>query len=85
MDTVVGLNFQPTDYVDISDFIELKKQMLSKHESQLVWLREHDGVDIVDNMVTVNKFRGLQCNVPYAEGFQKFQVWGRSAVGTLLP
>ncbi len=85
MDTVMGLNFQPTDYVDITNFIEAKKQMLSKHQSQLVWLKEHDGVDIVDNMVTVNRFRGLQCNVPYAEGFMKFQVWGRSAVGTLLP
>lgn len=85
MDTVVGLNFQPTDYVDISDFIQAKRDMLSKHQSQLVWLKEHDGVDIVENMVTMNKFRGLQCNVPFAEGFQKFQVFGRSAAGTLLP
>lgn len=85
MDTVVGINCQPTDYVDISDFMEAKKEMLRKHQSQLVWIKEHDGADIVENMVLHNRFRGLQCNVPYAEGFQKFQVWGRSAAGTLLP
>ncbi len=85
MDTLFGLNFQPTDYVDISDYIGTKKEMLSKHQSQLAWLKEHDEVDIVENMVTVNRFRGLQCNVLYAEGIQKFQVWGRTAPGTLLP
>ena len=85
MDTLAGINFQPTDYVDITPFVETKKQMLSKHESQLVWLKDHDGIDVMDMMLTTAKYRGYQCSVPYAEGFIRYQVWGRNAPGTLLP
>ncbi len=85
MDTLAGINFQPTDYVDITPFIEMKKQMLSKHESQLVWMKDHDGIDVMDMMLTTAKYRGFQCSVRYAEGFIRYQVWGRNAPGTLLP
>lgn len=46
MDTLAGVNFQPTEYVDISEEIDLKIRMLECHESQLVWMREHDGIEI---------------------------------------
>lgn len=85
MDTVAGMHFQPTDYVDITSHIETKRAMLEKHQSQLVWLREHDNIDVVDMMLTQSKWRGFQCGVPYAEGFVRYQVWGRTAPGTLLP
>lgn len=85
MDTLAGMHFQPTDYVDITPFAETKKQMLSKHESQLVWLKDHDGIDVVDMMLTAAKYRGYQCSVPYAEGFIRYQVWGRNAPGSMLP
>ena len=69
MDTIMGLGFQPTEYVDVSEVIDTKAAMLEAHESQLTWLRDHDGVDIVEQMRAATRFRGLQCGVKYAEGF----------------
>jgi len=85
MDTVMGLGFQPTEYVDISDVIETKVAMLEAHQSQLAWLRDHDGVDIVEQMRTVARFRGQQCGVAYAEGFVPCLTWLRAAPRRLLP
>jgi len=85
METVMGLRFEPQEYVDISDTIETKLEMLSQHQSQLTWLREHDGVDILENVRTVARFRGLQCSVEYAEGFRIHSVWGRRVTRRVLP
>src|SRR5438105_10851375 len=63
MDTLMGLGFQPTEYVDVSAVIDTKTAMLEAHQSQLTWLRDHDGVDVVEQMRTVSRFRGLQCGV----------------------
>lgn len=48
------------------------------HHSQLVWLKEHDGVDIVEFVRTLGKMRGIQAGVRYAEGFIQRQVWARN-------
>jgi len=85
MDTLAGVGFLPTEYVDISDYIETKLQMNDRHQSQLRWLREHDGIDFLDFVRTVSKFRGLQCGKAYAEGFTQCQAWPRLATERLLP
>ena len=87
MDTLAGIGFLPTDYVDITEEIETKLEMLACHESQVKWLKEHDGIDILDFVRTVNRFRGLQVGVPYAEGFRRHEAWGRMrlALERLLP
>jgi LmbE family N-acetylglucosaminyl deacetylase len=85
MDTVMGIGFQPTDYVDVSGTIETKVAMLEAHESQLTWLRDHDGVDIVEQMRTTTRFRGQQCGVAYAEGFVPCLTWLRGTTRRLLP
>ena len=69
MDTLMGIGFQPTEYVDVSDVIDTKAAMLEAHQSQLTWLRDHDGIDVVEQMRTTTRFRGQQCGVDYAEGF----------------
>lgn len=69
MDNFAGLNFQPTDYVDITKAIEVKKEMLSAHESQIEWLMAHSKLDVIDHMLTIGKYRGYQVGVSYAEGF----------------
>ena len=69
MDTLAGINFNPTDYVDISGEIDLKLQMLECHESQVAWMRDHDGIDFSDMVKTMSKYRGYQCGVAYAEAF----------------
>ena len=69
MDTLAGVNFVPTEFVDITDEIDLKIRMLECHESQLVWMREHDGIDFADMVRTCSRYRGYQCGADYAEGF----------------
>jgi len=85
MDTVAGVNFLPTEYVDISPFIETKLQALDCHESQIKWMRDHDGIDFLDFVRTTSKFRGLQCGAAYAEGFRPCQTWPRLTTQRLLP
>jgi len=85
MDTLAGLGFLPDTYVDITDTFEKKKEMLSKHVSQITWLKEHDKIDLIGFMKTVAVFRGLQCNTRYAEGFRMLETWPRMLSKRLLP
>ena len=85
MDTVMGLGFHPTEYVDVTSTIETKVAMLEAHATQLTWLRDHDGIDIVEQMRAVTRFRGLQCRVQYAEGFTPCLTWLRATSRRLLP
>ena len=48
----MGLGFQPTEYVDVSATIETKDGDARGPRSQLTWLGDHDGVDIVEQMRT---------------------------------
>lgn len=77
MDTLVGLKFHPTHYVDITEFFEIKKEMLLCHESQYKWIENHHLSDPINIIETMARFRGLQCGVLYAEGFKIENVWGR--------
>lgn len=85
MDNLAGMSFNPTEYVDITDTIELKLEMLECHESQIKWMLDHDHIDFVDFVRTCSKFRGLQCGVPYAEGFTQAYVWPKVTTKRLLP
>ena len=85
MDALAAVNFQPTDYVDISEFIEEKGKALLCHQSQYRWLLDHDGIDYMDFMKKHSAFRGVQCGVRYAEAFQRYAVWGRIHPGCSLP
>jgi len=85
MDTLAGINFIPTEYVDITDEIELKLEALNCHQSQIKWLQDHDNIDFLDFVRTCSKYRGLQCSVPYAEGFRPYMGWPRFATKRLLP
>ncbi len=85
MDTLAGVNFRPTEYVDISGTFQTKKKMLSCHESQLSWLKEHDKIDILEYIETVARFRGIQCGAEYAEAFSRVEKWGRNPSARLLP
>ena len=85
MDTLAGVNFNPTEFVDIADEIDLKIDMLECHESQLVWMREHDGIDFADMVRTCSRYRGYQCGAEYAEGFRQCQVYLKGTTKRLLP
>jgi LmbE family N-acetylglucosaminyl deacetylase len=85
MDTLAGIGFVPTEYVDITDEIETKLEALDCHESQVKWMLDHDHIDFLDFVRTCNKFRGLQCSVPYAEGFRQYAGWPRFRTQRILP
>ncbi len=85
MDTLAGIGFIPTEYVDITNEMEEKLQALSCHESQYKWMLEHDHIDFADFVRTCNKYRGQQCGVPYAEGFCQYKGWSRFRTYRLLP
>ena len=77
MDTMAGFGFEPTHYVDITDFFEVKKKMLLAHESQYKWLSGHHQSDPVKMIERISSFRGFQCSVEYAEAFRIANLWGR--------
>jgi N-acetylglucosamine malate deacetylase 1 len=85
METISGLGFNPTEFVDVTATMDKKVRMLEAHASQLRWLRDHDGVDIVENIRIATAYRGLQCGVPYAEGFVPCLTWPRGTTKRLLP
>lgn len=65
-DTMLGIDFHPGHYVDISAYMERKKQALALHASQPVG-RYLEFIEIW------NRFRGLQTGNPtcrYAEAFR---------------
>lgn len=69
-ETIFGIGFEPTLWVDISDFIDLKLKALAEHRTQITWMKDHHGVDFIDDARVCSRFRGLQVGVKYAEGFQ---------------
>lgn len=85
MDTLAGVNFQPTHYVDITDQIDRKIRALECHQSQLKWMYEHDGIDFADMVRTCSRYRGYQCGAAYAEGFRPYNVYPRFSARNLLP
>ena len=80
-----GIGSVPTEYVDITDYIDIKEKMLACHESQLKWLKEHDGIDVVATLRTEAAFRGNQSGVKYAETFTGLLASGRIRTYRVLP
>ncbi len=80
-----SIDFCPTEYVDITDEMSTKEEMLRCHESQLVWLLEHDNNDIVETQRRRAEAWGRQCGVKYAEVFKMCHATGRMRTYRLLP
>lgn len=85
MDNTEGVNFIPTEYVDITEEIDLKMEMLECHVSQLKWLRDHDDIDFAGVVRVCSRYRGIQCGVQYAEGFTQCLAWPKMIPARLLP
>lgn len=85
METDNGVGFTPTEYVDITPYIETKEKMLAAHESQVVWLKDHDGIDLVEEGIAISRFRGIQSGVRYAEGFRTCDVALKVTTKRMLP
>ena len=55
-------------YVDITDTLDLKLKACNCHKSQIEKFKRA-GHDMIDNIKTLARFRGIQSNVQYAEAF----------------
>ncbi len=84
-DTMAGIDFVPQHYVDITSTFDVKKKMLSCHQSQSSWLEDQYKMTYLDFIDCVGRFRGLQCGAQYAECFQLSMTWPKRANSILLP
>ena len=55
---------------DITDYIDTKIEMLSKHKSQIESMNKILKIDLIEVMKINSRYRGQQCNVKYAEAFR---------------
>ena len=85
MDPVTGMDWQPTEYVDITAVFEQKCELLRLHASQMLNMKTSGGWDLVKYAHIMGAFRGLQCDVEYAEGFKPVLAWPRVRPGNYLP
>ena len=80
-DTLMGINFNPTYYVDITNYHESKKEAVLKHKTQ----KPHRFVDLFELM---NSYRAAQCNAPkgnYAEAYSFIPSFPFSDIREILP
>lgn len=85
MDTLAGVNFIPDEYVDISETIDTKIEMMMKMQSQLGWLKEMHNCDAAEFIKSVAKFRGFQAGVAYAETFTQQKMYPQGLTKRILP
>ncbi len=85
MENFAGLSFEPEEYVDITDYIDLKIKALNCHVSQIKWMTEHDHIDFAEQIRSCSRFRGIQSGVKYAEGFRVCRTHPRQTTKRFLP
>lgn len=74
-------------FVDITEELDEKMEMLRCHKSQLGWMQTfRDGeADFTEEIEVINKAYVLWCGAGYAEGFEAHKVLGFTADYRLLP
>lgn len=94
LDAEFGINFEPEDYVDISDVWDVKVEMLLKHKSQHMPGPAYDPDFVLppaeDNAIVraariMSEFRGLACGARYGEGFRWWRAANRVVAKRMLP
>jgi LmbE family N-acetylglucosaminyl deacetylase len=93
MDAERGIDFIPTDYVDITPVWEKKLRMLEQHRSQFMpgpydpayQLPARDQHLMYRYVEVMSAFRGLAASVAYAEGFRFWQAANRITTRRILP
>ena len=80
-DTLMGVNFHPNYYIDVTDHIEMKKEAILKHKSQ-------NPERFVDLFKMMNSYRAAQCNAPkgkYAEAYSFTPSFPFTDIREILP
>ena len=80
-DTLMGVNFFPDFYIDITSFFESKKDAVMCHKSQ-------SPKKFASAMEIMNRYRAAQCNAPshnYAEAYRFNKRFPFTDIRSLLP
>lgn len=80
-DTLMGLNFTPEFFIDISCEFEEKRKAILNHKSQ-------NPIRFVNAIELNNKFRAAQCNAPlgkYAEAYNTYKSFPYFNVSKIIP
>ena len=80
-DTLMGVNFHPNYYIDITNYYNAKKDAILKHKSQ-------NPERFVDLFELMNSYRAAQCNAPkgsYAEAYSFSSSFPFTDIGNILP
>jgi LmbE family N-acetylglucosaminyl deacetylase len=85
MDNLGGIEFLPTEYVDISSVIDTKCRMLQSHQSQVQAMAELAHTDILEMVRVQARFRGFGAGCLYAEGFRRLEAYQRGLTRRILP
>lgn len=85
MDPLAGVDFIPERYVDISEVIKIKQDMLLCHKTQYEWMKKFGRIDYLDLVNVSGRYRGMQSGVEYAEGFKVLNVWLSVVPEPILP
>ncbi len=73
----MGRRVPPEFYIDITNTLQLKLEMLSQHRSQREWLRAHHGIDhYLEQTRAWGARYGEECGIPFAEGFRQHRGHG---------
>jgi LmbE family N-acetylglucosaminyl deacetylase len=84
-DIPAGMGFEPVAYVNITDQIEQKIELIKKHQSQFAWMNTFMDDDFTDYCRTLSRMRGIQGGFKYAEGFIGHKILGYVCDYRLLP
>jgi LmbE family N-acetylglucosaminyl deacetylase len=78
MDTVNMSGFEPGFFVDVGDYVGLKRNMLACHKSQLKRADDGDFSPLEEQMLRQCDVRGAQAGVAAAEAFRIHSAWKRA-------
>ena len=78
MDSVNMTGFEPSVYVDVATYMDLKVRMLACHRSQLQRGAEGDFSPLEEVMVRQCQARGAQAGIAAAEAFRPHLAWKRA-------
>lgn len=84
-ETGAGIGFLPEAYVDITDVMDIKREAIKKHVSQFEWMSNFMKDELDSFTDIISRFRGMQANCKYAEGFIGHRVHGFMPDYKLLP
>ncbi len=58
--------------MDITTTLEIKLDMMRCFRSQIGFLKQYFNLDVLEQIETTARYRGLQAGVRYAEAFQRY-------------